>query len=311
MKTVVLALALALTAGATPLAPASAAPPKGLRCPKLDRDPSVYGIGGSTMGSLLGPMLQKVFAEHAIGFKRWGKASTGLARPDFHDWPAEAPGVMRKNKPDIVVVSLGTNDYQPLWVDGGKWIPQEDERWAEVYGERVDALLEALAKGDPERLIVWSGPYAFEGDNAEKRAPIVNRIMRERVEAFAKNGGHAVFHDAYAPTSDDDGRPLKKAVLKGKKAVKIRSKDGVHLTAEAVRALLAKPIVDMVLPCFTKKHGKGKGHSAEAAPSEDDAAAGEVGEPGKGGAGDGAEAAGDAPKGGTTKKPTTTHGRQR
>ncbi len=226
------------------------------KCPVTDGDPVVYGIGGSTMGSVLGPMLDKVFGEHDVEFSRWGKASSGLARPDFHDWPKETPRLMEKHKPDIVIVSLGTNDYQPLW-DDGNWIKQEDEKWEKVYGERVDALLNAAAGKDKQRLVIWSGPYAFEGKNANERAPIVNRIMKERVEAFAAAGGKALFHDAYAVTAKD-GKPLEKAVLpkKGSKPVEIRSKDGIHLTTDAVRALLATPIVDMVLPCFPKKDAK-------------------------------------------------------
>lgn len=228
------------------------------KCPTTGtKAPIVYGIGGSTMGTLLGPMLDKVFGEHEVEFRRWGKASSGLARPDFHDWPKSTPALMEKHKPNIVVVSLGTNDYQAIW-DDGDWIRQEDPKWETAYGERVDALLAAIAADDKDRLIIWSGPYAFEGKNAVVRAPIVNRVMKERVEAFAAAGGNAIFHDAYSVTADDSGKPLEKAVLssKSKKAVEIRSKDGIHLTADAVRHLLAAPIVELALPCFPKQEAK-------------------------------------------------------
>jgi len=247
MRSTVLALALVSLIG-------SARAESEIKCPKVGREPNVYGIGGSTMGSLLGPMLKKVYEEHGITFRRWGKASSGLARPDFHDWPGEAPGIMDKHDPDIVIVSLGTNDYQPLWASKTEWITQDDPKWETTYGERVDALLEAITKGAPDRLVIWSGPYAFKGENAEKRAPIVNRIMKERVEAFATRGKRVVFHDAFAITSDEDGQPATHAKLpgKGKTPIKIRQKDEVHLTSDAVRGLLAEPIVDMTLPCFTK-----------------------------------------------------------
>jgi len=238
------------------------------KCPTtLGKTPLVYGLGGSTMGSLLGPMLEKVFGEHDIKFRRWGMASSGLARPDFHDWPKATPAVMEKHKPDIVIVSLGTNDYQALW-DDGAWIRQDDGAWEKVYGARVDALLLAIAHGNEERLIIWSGPYAFHGENAVVRAPIVNRIMKERVEAFAAKGGNAVFHDAYVVTADKDGKPLATAVLpkRGKRKVEIRTKDGVHLTADAVRHLLATPIVQVALPCFAKKEAKDPTPDAPATP---------------------------------------------
>jgi len=247
MRLPVLLLALTLAT------PALAETPND-KCPATTKDPVIYGIGGSTMGSVLGPMLAKVLKKHGIKFSRWGKASSGLARPDFHNWPEEAPRLMKKHSPDIVVVSLGTNDYQPLWVDGN-WVLQDDAKWETLYGERVDALLRAAAGKSKQRLVIWSGPYAFEGKNAVVRAPIVNRIMRERVEAFIADGGRAIFHDAYGPTSND-GKPLTTAKLGGKGSVEIRQKDGVHLTEEAVEFLLVNPIVDMVLPCFPKKETK-------------------------------------------------------
>jgi hypothetical protein len=242
----------ALALAATPMlsAPAAHAETAGKICPAVSTAPKVFGIGGSTMGSVLGPMLDKVYEEEGVDFSRWGKASSGLARPDFHDWPKEAPRLMAKHKPDIVIVSLGTNDYQALHTDSGP-IRQDDPRWEQVYGERVDAMLRGLTADNKERLIIWSGPYAFEGKNAVVRAPIVNRIMRERVEAFAKAGGRAIFHDAYGPTSDDKGRPLSETLLPGKgKKEKIRAKDNIHLTTDAVRLLLAKPIVELTRPCF-------------------------------------------------------------
>jgi hypothetical protein len=107
----------------------AAAPAASARCPvSVDKSPLIYGIGGSTMGTLLGPMLDKVFEENDVEFKRWGKASTGLARPDFHDWPKETPALMRKHKPEVDVVSLGTNDYQQLW-DDGEWVRLEEPEW--------------------------------------------------------------------------------------------------------------------------------------------------------------------------------------
>lgn len=246
---------LALTLSIAMTSPALASSAVEGKCPTVKGEPVIYGIGGSTMGSVLGPMLAQVLKKHGIKFSRWGKASSGLARPDFHDWPATAPGLMEKHKPDIVVISLGTNDYQPLW-EKGNWVLQDEPKWETLYGERVDALLNAVAGKKKQRLIIWSGPYAFEGKNANVRAPIVNRIMRERVEAFAAAGGRAIFHDAYGPTSAD-GKPIDEAELPGKGRVVIRQKDGVHLTNDAVELLLATPIVDMVLPCFPEKDAKG------------------------------------------------------
>jgi hypothetical protein len=249
---------LSVLAGLGASASAHAAPPaEGARpayCQPASRGPTIFGLGGSTMGSALGPMLDHLYRPEGVTFSRWGKASSGLARPDFHDWPKEAPRLMQKHKPDIVVVSLGTNDYQALKTKDG-WIRQEEtEAWEKGYADRVDALLEGLTADNKQRFVIWSGPYAFKGENAEVRAPIVNRIMRSRVEAFVARGGRAVFLDAYALTSDGKGRPLSEADLPGMKGKqKIRQKDNIHLTTEAVRAFLADPVTALTRPCHAPK----------------------------------------------------------
>ena len=40
--------------------------------------------------------------------------SSGLARPDFHDWPAHLRDTLRTSDPDIVIVTFGGNDAQGL-----------------------------------------------------------------------------------------------------------------------------------------------------------------------------------------------------
>ncbi len=239
---------------------AEAAPPasRPAYCQPTTRAPKIFGLGGSTMGSALGPMLDHLYEPEGVDFSRWGKASSGLARPDFHDWPKEAPRLMQKHKPDIVVVSLGTNDYQAIKTKDG-WIRQEEtEAWEKGYADRVDAMLDGLTADNKQRFIIWSGPYAFKGENAEVRAPIVNRIMRERVAAFVARGGRAEFLDAYVVTSDAKGRPLSEADLPGQKGgkQKIRQKDNIHLTTEAVRAFLADPVIALTRPCHAPKAAK-------------------------------------------------------
>ncbi|MDP6945291.1 MAG: hypothetical protein QF464_14180, partial [Myxococcota bacterium] len=108
----------------------------------------MYLIGSSTMGSVLGPMLQKELKKRwDIKAKRWGKASSGLARPDFHDWLGEAPNLMRRHRPDYVVVSLGTNDHQPLKTKRS-WIKTKNPKWAATYKERVLTMLRRLSGPD-------------------------------------------------------------------------------------------------------------------------------------------------------------------
>ena len=72
------------------------------------------------------------------------KVSSGLARPDFFDWPAEIDAKLPEVDPDIVVATFGGNDAQGLSVANGDFIvgrPGERTRPSGVaeYGRRVPA----------------------------------------------------------------------------------------------------------------------------------------------------------------------------
>ena len=218
-------------------------------CPKTRRKkPKIYAIGSSTMGNVLGRMLQKELKKDKVKAKFWGKASTGLARPDFHDWIGKAPKIMKKNKPDIVIVSLGTNDGQHLNAGKYKWIKYQDKKWAKEYAKRVDKLLSILSGKKGERTVVWLGPTALPQERASKRMERIRKIIRQRVRKFNKR---TIFIDGIAQTTDRKGKIKQKITIPGrKKPVRARAKDNIHLTERGVRWLLAEPILKRVRRCI-------------------------------------------------------------
>ncbi|MCB9728847.1 MAG: DUF459 domain-containing protein [Deltaproteobacteria bacterium] len=239
------------------------------KCPRVSGKPKVYLMGSSTMGSLLGPILQSLLdKEWGLEARRWGKASSGLARPDFHDWPGLLPGLMVKHRPDIVVISLGTNDNQPLWVRKGVWIRLDNPKWETTYAERVRETLSLAAGKSRRRLVVWMGPTAFEGKIARHQGPIINRIIAREVEAF---DGKAIFVDSYAATTDAKGHPIRTFKAPGsKKAQPAYGEDGIHLTSEAVRWLLAEPVRKLIGACATASEEVAAAEEAEEAAADDD-----------------------------------------
>ncbi len=232
--------------GIRPRTPEAGARPAERRCPQVRGAPNVYMIGSSTMGTLLGPMLKRLFGAWDVESRRWGKASSGLARPDFHDWPKEVPELVRKYDPDVFVVSLGTNDFQPIKTKKG-WIRTDDPAWDRVYAERVDRMLKAMSAGR-QRTILWIGPTAFASENARKMAPRISDIVKQRVAAF---GGPVTYIDAYRRTLTRSGA-LIETVRDGStgKRVKAYQGDGIHLTTEGVRWLLAEPVLRHLAPCL-------------------------------------------------------------
>ena len=223
--------------------------PKG--CPDFEGKVTGYMIGSSTMGSVMGPMLKGMLKRRwKVESRHWGKASSGLARPDFHDWPRKAVGLMSRYKPDFVIVSLGTNDNQALRV-GKKWLkPKRRDRWEKLYAERVRKMLKALAGPDLARPIVWMGPTAFEGKTARVLGPRINAIMKREVEAFE---GNAAFINVYRATRKPNGEMVKTFQAPDRKQPEgLRGDDGIHLTARAVKYLMAQPALKPLEPCFAE-----------------------------------------------------------
>jgi len=230
---------------------ASSVLPREGACPR--RIDKVLAIGSSTMGSPLGTILERAFAREGLTSKRLAAASSGLARPDFWSWAEHGARLIAEHDPDVVVVQLGSNDYQPVW-GAGPPIRRQHPDWVRVYAQRIDELLEVLG-GDRERLIIWVGPYAYWGDNALEQGPVIDRLLRERLAVWVERGGLARYVDAWTPTFDPRRGPIMKRRVPGVRGlVDIRSKDNVHLNTDAVRMLLADPTVAYVGACLEEVH---------------------------------------------------------
>ncbi len=224
--------------------------PPELACRDTGEERFVYGIGSSSMGSLLGPMLGRQirdsFAE--VTFRKWGKSASGLARPDFHDWIAEIPSINDDYDPDVYVVSIGTNDAQPLYSRRYKWVQMKDPRWEELYADRIDRILDLMAGDDRRRRIIWIGPNAFPKANSRRIGPTIDRLLSERIAAFDGDAHYIALYDA---TSPSPGKYIETVTLKGSKTPKRAwTEDKIHLSRYAVRALMIDPALELLAECF-------------------------------------------------------------
>ena len=58
-------------------------------------------------------------------------------RADFFDWNAELLTILNEEKPDIIVISLGTNDRQQMRIGKERLAPRS-EAWETTYVQRVE-----------------------------------------------------------------------------------------------------------------------------------------------------------------------------
>jgi len=210
------------------------------------KKPLVYGLGSSTMGGLakvLGDELKKF----GVRMRKWAKAGSGLARPDFHDWPGEVPSVVRDYDPDVFVVVLGTNDNQAVWdAKKKKWYRPNDPKWAPTYRWRIKKLLRTLNQMRP-RWVFWIGPNLLDRDSSRRVGKRINTMMKQEV---AKWGGDAWFIDLYNAGRTKSGDPKKYLEKPGGGTYKLRGNDGIHLLYSGLRWALAEPVLRKLRPCI-------------------------------------------------------------
>ena len=187
------------------------------------KDPLSVWVGGDSLTSEFGPALSDRLArtdraEADVEFR----FSTGLARPDFYNWPARLREVIDKTDPDVFAVMFGANDGQNLEVRG-EVLTFGTPQWRSEYAKRVAAVVDRLATDG--RTLYWIGQPIMASPDFDAKMAALNDVYREQArgrddveyidtrDLFSDDGAFS----AYLP--DDSGT-----------STLMRQQDGVHLT---------------------------------------------------------------------------------
>jgi uncharacterized protein len=220
------------------------------------------------------------------------------ARSDTPDWAQVAKEILATEKPDAIVVMLGLNDRQSLRdrapsrpaghdetapaASGSEAAadssaaaaPAETQRrtpslsyefhtdkWAELYGQRVDEMIAVLkAKGVP---VLWVGLPALRGPRSTTDVSYLDEIYRARAE---KAG--IPYVDVWDGFVDDAGRFTMQGPDFEGQIRKLRSADGVHFTKPGavklgyyvereLRRVLSSHLLPVALPGPEQSPAKG------------------------------------------------------
>jgi hypothetical protein len=247
------------TPASTPVTPPSTAaptvPPTSIAAHGADwvpsaADPATLYIAGDSDAGTFGPFLETLMDQ--TGMVRTVldyKVSSGLARPDFYDWPARFAEQLPLVNPDVVVVTFGGNDGQGLSLADGSFVvgqptgePGGDAEWRAEYGKRVGAVMDELAAEN--RTLIWVG--IPNDDNPEVTARM--QVQDEVVKAEAAKREGVVMIDTWSRFSGRDGG-WAEYVIDPRDGIgkDVRAGDGFHLNttgaeilaldiAEAIRA---------------------------------------------------------------------------
>lgn len=199
---------------------------------------SVYIVGDSDAGTF-GPYLQTLLdgtlvTETELNYK----VSSGLARPDFFDWPEELRTKLPEVDPDIVVVTFGGNDSQGLSKpqDELEFLigdPLDNEaEWTEEYQRRVGEVMDILLEND--RHVIWVG--IPNDDNPEVTAKLA--IQDRAAKAAAAERPEVVFVDTWTRFSGRSGGWAEFVVDPRDNVGKdVRADDGFHLNQNGAEIL--------------------------------------------------------------------------
>ena len=148
------------------------------------------------------------------------KVSTGLARPDYFDWPSFVSAEMARYDPDVAVLMVGGNDIMQM---GNP----------ETYRGRVARVMDLMQRDG--RVVVWLGQPNFGPGREEmaERVKELNAIFEEE----ASKRPWVVYVDAHALTSWSDGSFAWEQTDVFGNLVEIRHEDGVHFTSAGGRHL--------------------------------------------------------------------------
>jgi len=205
--------------------------------PATVADPATVFIVGDSDAGTFGPYLQTLLDGTGVVETQLDyKVSSGLARPDFFDWPAEIDTKLPEVNPDIVVATFGGNDAQGLAVESGEFIigdPVANEaEWTEEYQERVGAVMDQLMEGG--RTLIWVG--IPNDDNPDVTARMA--IQDQAAKAAAAERPDVIFIDTWTRFSGRDGGWAEFVIdPRDGEGKDVRADDGFHLNTTGAEIL--------------------------------------------------------------------------
>ena len=199
----------------------------------------VLVLGGSSMVGALGKLLAEGLRDAGYVVERKAKSASGLARPDFYDWPSAAAEAYAAFRPDATVVMFGGNDGQGLRMPDDadvEWIRWTDAGWAEEYRRRVTAVSDAVAPAGEH--VFWIGMPPMRQSKLDARMQRINAILETTMAA--RENGH--FIASQPVLGGKDGGYTEHLRIDGEQ-VRVRASDGIHVNRAG-----AQHLADGVVP---------------------------------------------------------------
>jgi hypothetical protein len=192
----------------------------------------VLMAGDSLIGNISQAVARLVGDDSRVKLRTDLQVGTGLSRPDVLDWGAELSSTLAAQDADVVVLSFGANDDQPLRDPSGKFQSLFSDGWAREYTRRVAAIMD-LASDGGRRTVVWVGLAPERPERLNQAKDTFNAAARD--QAALRTDVHYV--DLVHQFGGVDGAYSDTVTLPDGSIVNARDRDGVHLSHDGANIL--------------------------------------------------------------------------
>ena len=183
-------------------------------------------VAGDSQATYLGQAIASERGVRALEVELDDRISTGLARPDYFDWPTQWATQMVELDPEVVVLFIGANDHQDMVDAAGQRLIEGSEAWRDEWRARMIAALDILTTDN--RVVYWVTQPPMRDADLDTGVRVINEEADEvlsardgvtAIDIWELFGGDGPYQDRLA---GPDGN-----------TITARISDGVHLSRPA------------------------------------------------------------------------------
>ena len=186
-------------------------------------------VGGDSISYDFGIAVENIALESKLfTVTRDSRASTGLTRPDYFNWPENlVRNVITDQDPDVIMVMFGANDAQniPMPPPIGGYVLGSEE-WRTEYRDRVGKTMDLLRSPENDRVVMWVGQPIMGPQSGVEHLDQINYIYYTE----AKKRPWVQYFDAYPFFSDASGAYVKSLPNADGVEHVMRANDNIHLS---------------------------------------------------------------------------------
>lgn len=199
--------------------------------------PPRVSIYGDSLAAGFGVLLKSMLDQQGVTTFLATKGSSGLSQPGFFDWPNHLNVWVPQENADVVVIGLGANDGQDVYVDELSYSTKDPE-WSLEYERRVTELVTLVTSQG--RTLVWVGTPDVKAKAFRANLGILRTATKNAIDAARASADDVVYLDTWNLFLGLDGNysPYVIDPNDGERK-KSRDSDGFHLSLAGNKILAA------------------------------------------------------------------------